>query len=326
MTEIRTSNEVYGTKLIVNQLKDLLSADPPMSMHTDFAHMWDEHIQSERDRLLRDWAPSATTYCSSQQCDKLTAFKAQHHPQDEPFNARTQRTFLIGHMIEAQLKAQLRAAGITFDHHCAVQLPAPWVTKYGPVYVSPDGVNLSVDSTPIVGYKDDNVILEIKSAATKSFSTMCKLGIQAGSAGYYDQQQLAMLGHDADVSAMLIWNKDTAHLAEFWITRDETRIAQLTNLMMTCEETPATSMEPGYALQPHLVYHKGKPKAADQQRVYSVRENTRGAVYGWDEKVGEKLRHWECSYCNYKNSCRPDYNIEMEMDGKYPVWIVTEKE
>ena len=138
-----------------------------------------------------------------------------------------------------------------------------------------------------------------------------------------------MLAFDTDVCLLLAWNKDTSHLAEFWILRDDTRIMELTDLMLTAEEEDATQMEPDFALQPYTEYHRGKPKPADKDRVHSTRtrEGKKGPiVYGWDELIGWRLRNWECSYCGYKHTCwGQTHDLELITDGGKPIWLATKK-
>jgi hypothetical protein len=321
---IQTSNEAYGTSIVTSTLEGLLSEDPPMDLYSSVGEMWQEYIQSEADRRDRRFAPSSTTFCGNQQCARQVAYKAQNTPQDEPFRARARRTFLFGHMVEAQVKAQLLTAGFAFDHHCAVPLPEPWETPYGPVFVGPDGINLSVDTTPVLGYKADNVILEIKSAATKSYDRMCDVGVRSAAAGYYDQCQLAMLGYGSEIACMIVQNKNTAHIAEFWIFRDDIRIAELTNLVLETNKRSADEFERQYALEPHTKYHKGKPKSGDP--VFDTRTNVNGRVHGWDELLGWRLKFWECSYCSWKKHCwGATHTLNMEVERGRPVWYAQER-
>jgi hypothetical protein len=311
---IQTCNETYKTNVALSKLYGVLSEDlsvPALRMYTNF---WEEHIESEkrrRQRTAEGFSPSASMFCSAFACPKEVAFKAQNAEPDGSFNWRTRNVFWSGHAHEAYIKTLLWAAGIGFVHHDSVPLPDPWTIDGKPIYVGPDGTHVDINPTSALGYVPENIILEVKSISTKGFAKLERLGVGSSKPGYYEQCQLGMLGHNSEACLFIAINKDTGHMFESWILRDETTIAALTNLMLDSTDPPAAERPVFYTPEAVTVYRAGK-KRPSQNATPRTRKGKDDKVitYGWDETVCYAVPLWPCSYCSYLEQCwELEYNV-----------------
>jgi len=273
--------------------------------------LWDryaEYVADHADSLARrytyDRKPTATTYCSSVECEREVWYAAHLCEQSNPPDWRGYHTFEQGYMYECWIKALLVETGAKYGTHTSYQLP--WeLPEYGRIYVGPDMTDVYVpdgDAREILGYTPlGGIIGEIKSASAASFDRIREKGVYSGKPSYYSQCQLGIQGAGADVCILIVVCKNTGQFVEIWIDRDQQHLSDLNALFLRTHTVQLDQVARGHVLDPVEFYHRGKERP-DTTNPLRENRNVNDHLVGWYETTNYCLK-WQCSYCSYRDRC-----------------------
>jgi hypothetical protein len=293
----------YFTDKFRALLSDLNAQNHP-DLWDRYTELCGDHADALARRYTYERKPTATSYCSSVDCNREVWYSAHLCEQSNPPNWRGFHTFEQGYLYECWVKALLNATGVKYGTHTGYKLP--WeLPKYGRLYVGPDMSDVYVpddDAREILGYSPlGGIIGEIKSASAAGFERMRSQGIYNGKPSYYSQCQLGMQGAGADVCVLIVICKNTGQFLEVWIERDDPYLSNLTALFVDTHSKQLDQVERGHGLAPVEVYHRGKtqPETTNPLR---ENKNVKGSTIGWYETINYQLT-WQCSYCSYRDRC-----------------------
>lgn len=210
--------------------------------------------------------------CLRQQYYSIMGYEA------EPLNPRAKMTFLFGDIIEAVIVALAKASGVELvDQQREVNI---------------DGVKGHIDGI----VKDDGnlYLFECKSMSDASFKQLLNKGL-TDDFGYLTQCNVYMHALGLNKAFLVAVNKNTGHIAEVEIEKDENIIKDVENNIKILR----------YCLK-----HNKLP-----ERKYTPVDEIR-----YRKKTGRKILPFNCAYCGYKLHCWD--NLIQDFNNNKPIWVV----
>ncbi len=219
---------------------------------------------------------SALGKCLRQQFYSIKGYEG------EVINPRTKMTFLFGDIVEAVVVTLAKASGVEL------------IEQQKEVDV--DGVKGHIDG--LIKTEDGIYLFECKSMADASFKNLTSSGL-SDDFGYLTQVNMYMYALGLDRAYLVAVNKNTGHIEEVEIPRDEDLIEKTLNnisVLRSCLESD------------NLPPRKYEPVLEKSKRGHA----------------GRMILPIPCSYCAYKNFCWE--NLQQDFKNNKPIWVVKEEQ
>ena len=200
--------------------------------------------------------------------------------EGEVINPRAKMTFLFGDIVEAVVVALAKASGVEL------------IEQQKEVVI--DGVKGHIDG--LIKTPEGISLFECKSMSDASFKNLTSSGL-GDDFGYLTQVNMYMYALGLDRAYLVAVNKNTGHVEEVEIPRDEELIEKTLNnisVLRSCLESDILPPRK-YELIDEVVRNK---------------------------ETGRKILPFQCSYCAYRQHCYS--NLIQEFKNNKPIWIVGE--
>ena len=145
----------------------------------------------------------------------------------------------------------------------------------------------------LLGLKDGERVLDIKSTATRGFTDMVNNGPRYDHLCQINAYMDAMNIHQG---VLWIYNKDTSHRHAFEIERDDALLADIIRRFQSVAECDSLDRLPLRMYEPMPEMRRSKP-------------------------TGREYLPWQCTYCPFTEECWTSEGFELVFESSKPRWI-----